>query len=224
MYTRKLIPKHQFRSFSSLSREKDPLLGRLLQGDLGGEPSPSPEAPAGQARDAGEGDGGDLRQELLARQLGGELPGRELGSAAGCCPAASLHLLSFNSAPPALDCGDWAGGFPPRPWQGLGPRAAAFGESGVDLATGSVRWVLQDVPLAARAVRWRRVWSVRVSSDLRPDLKMAAAQLTTSPRPWSASVFSGGWWAELVLGVIGGNPWLPAAAGCRRRCGRPTPS
>jgi hypothetical protein len=45
-----------------------------------------------------------------------------------------------------------------------------------------------------------------------PDLKMAAAQLTTSPRPWSAFVFSGGWWAELVLGVTGGNPWLPTAA------------
>jgi hypothetical protein len=55
----------------------------------------------------------------------------------------------------------------------------AFGGSDIDLAAGGVRWVLQDVPSAARAVRWRQVWSVRGSPDLRPDLKMAAAQLTT---------------------------------------------
>jgi hypothetical protein len=121
-------------------------------------------------------------------------------------PGGLSPLLSFNSASPVLDYGDWDGGFPPRPWQGLGPRAAAFGESGVDLAAGGVHWVLQDVPSAARAVRWWRVWSVRGSSDLQPDLKMAAAHLTTFPQPWSASVFSGGWWAELVLGVTGGNP------------------
>jgi hypothetical protein len=115
-------------------------------------PSLSPEAPAGKAHDTGEGDGRDLHQELLAWQLGGELPGGELGFTAGCCPVASLHLFSFNSASPVLDYGDWARGFPPSPWQGLGPRAAAFGESGVELAAGGVRWVLQDVPSAVRTV------------------------------------------------------------------------
>jgi hypothetical protein len=59
-------------------------------------PSPSPEAPADQARDAGEGDGRDLLSELLIWWFGGGLPGGELGSAIGCCSG-----LPFSPSPPS---------------------------------------------------------------------------------------------------------------------------
>jgi hypothetical protein len=117
-------------------------------------PSLSHEAPAGQARDAGEGDGGDLLSELLVRRLGGELPGGELGSAAGCCSG-------LPPLPPAWDVGKVVGVSLPRPWQGSWNLGGGLWRGGVVPAAGDVRWVLQAAPSAMWTARWRRMWGVR---------------------------------------------------------------
>jgi hypothetical protein len=61
--------------------------------------------------------------------------------------------------------------------------------------------VLQDAPSAAWAARWWRMWDVRGSPDLRPDLKMAAPSRAArhTPSALECLVLSGGWWVVLVM-------------------------
>jgi hypothetical protein len=167
-------------------------------------PSPSPEVPAGQAREAGEGGGGDLLSELLVRRLGGELPGGEQGSASGCCSG-------LPPSPSGVGCGE--GG-----WSAPAASVAGLMDSGRRPLEGRRRSGGGRRPLGA-AGRSLGCVDSEVSADvgragvpdLRPDLKMVAPSRAArhTPQPWSTCPLR-----RLVGGAGDGGDWgKPLAAG-----------